>query len=1285
MNSLADFVLAYTDDEALAPLIAELRSNPSIGTIILVGPQASRSVYCAESGTIGLDIDNLSGTKLLRLLTQKVVGEFAFLYLSTHSLKLHYRALSRMLQVASSQHAALLYSDRYDSCGPHPTIDYQAGALRDDFDFGSLLLVRTDLLRRFIDSMSPRYRYAGLYALRLYLSRQGMVFHLREYLYTEIETDLRASGQKQFDYVNPSNRLVQQEMERACTEHLKIVGAWLAPDEFDELPPDSTDYAVEASVIIPVRNRVRTIADAVRSVFSQQADFAFNVIVVDNHSDDGTAEALAPFAADSRLVVLRPERTDLGIGGCWDYAVRSPHCGRYAVQLDSDDLYSGPDTLTRIVEAFRRNKAAMVIGSYRMVNFNLETLPPGLIAHTEWTADNGRNNALRINGLGAPRAFRTDILRSVGFPNTSYGEDYALGLCLSRHYRIARIFDELYLCRRWEGNSDATLSVERQNLNNAYKDSLRTMEVEARKRLVARWNRGVDEEFVQHFFNQELKHWTEAAARFQSLSEHVQTRELATDDFRLMVQHNPVRIVSTGASIDKKAIKKRPCFLCDVNRPAEQHELPMLGTLQVLVNPFPILPGHLTIPTRRHVPQHYGNFLHKIDTLVWNLPHHLIFYNGPRCGASAPDHAHLQGGARGVVPIERDWKQFETRLEKIYPLSPAEVAETEERGYNVQTAGIFLLKGYACPAFVVQGYVPGSEPFLLSRLLEALPTAEGANEPDFNLLAWRQNGGNSGQDYLVNVVFPRRRHRPECYAATGKAQYIVSPGAIDMGGLIITPREEDFSRLTPRIAQGILKEVSITDAEASAIARKLHSAKPQRRGDEETKTPIFTEEPLVSVGLMNAAQLRFTLNGSYTAKGMPVAGEQQISYSEGAIEWGGNVYSELLFCPETDDATFTIEDVVIGKDFHWQQTRRQTFSGRLRIIVDEEKLVAINEVGAETYLKSVISSEMNATSSLQLLKAHAVVSRSWLFSQIRGRLKAGANGGGGFFSFVHRGGEFIRWQDRNDHTLFDVCADDHCQRYQGTTNALLANVEQAVSETAGEVLMADGELCDARFSKCCGGVSERYGACWDDHEFSYLQPVRDNAAEGPMPDLSIEAEAERWIMNHDEAFCNTHDEELLHQILNDYDLATADFYRWQQSLSQADAARFATERLGCDFGDILRYEPVERSASGRLVKLRIVGTKATMVVGKELEIRRLLSATHLYSSAIVINAECPDSNGVPASFSIHGAGWGHGVGMCQIGAAVMGNEGYSYDRILGHYYHGADLVKLYASPENEPS
>lgn len=392
----------------------------------------------------------------------------------------------RLIQVAESTQAALVYSDYYKVIDgmltPHPVIDYQTGSIRDDFDFGSVLAIRADLVAVWAElDESMRYDHVGLYSMRLFLSRCDMIFHLDEFLYIEDETDLCKSGEKQFDYVDPRNREVQKELEQAATVHLAEIGALVDTGKYQSPNLYVGEFPVEASVIIPVRDRVRTIRDAVESALSQQCGFLFNIIVVDNHSTDGTSDILNALSAGCpSLHVIVPERKDLGIGGCWNEAINSEFCGRFAVQLDSDDLYSSPQTLQRIHDAFYEQEAAMIIGSYRMCNFQLETLPPGLIDHAEWTDANGPNNALRINGLGAPRAFFTPLLREIQFPNTSYGEDYAMGLAFSRRFRIGRIFDELYLCRRWEGNSDAALSQDKINRNNLYKDRLRSIEIMAR-------------------------------------------------------------------------------------------------------------------------------------------------------------------------------------------------------------------------------------------------------------------------------------------------------------------------------------------------------------------------------------------------------------------------------------------------------------------------------------------------------------------------------------------------------------------------------------------------------------------------------------------------------------------------------------------------------------------------------------------------------------------------------------------------------------------------------------
>ena len=438
------------------------------------------------------NIDFISGvpfnsTEALREIAKTVGGTYFILYTKPHPLEMGEFAVERMAAVADDMSADMVYADHYELVSgedgkevrrKHPLIECQKGALRNDFDFGSVLLFRTESFKAAVDSMDKDWNWGALYDLRL---RMGRIVHINEYLYTEVETDLRKSGEKQFDYVDPRNREVQIEMEKICTDHLKRIGGYLEPVFKEPQPAEGQVFPVTATVVIPVFNRIRTVRDAVESALSQECDFPFNVIVVDNHSTDGTTALLEEIAAkDERLIHVVPTRNDLGIGGCWNQAVHHEKCGEFAVQLDSDDVYSGTDTLTKIVNAFREQKCAMVVGTYQMTDFSMNPIPPGIIDHREWTEDNGRNNALRINGLGAPRAFWTPLLRTINLPNTSYGEDYALGLRISREYRIGRIYDVLYCCRRWEGNSDAALEIEKVNANNLYKDRIRTWELEAR-------------------------------------------------------------------------------------------------------------------------------------------------------------------------------------------------------------------------------------------------------------------------------------------------------------------------------------------------------------------------------------------------------------------------------------------------------------------------------------------------------------------------------------------------------------------------------------------------------------------------------------------------------------------------------------------------------------------------------------------------------------------------------------------------------------------------------------
>lgn len=435
------------------------------------------------------------------------------------------------------------------------------------------------------------------------------------------------------------------------------------------------------------------------------------------------------------------------------------------------------------------------------------------------------------------------------------------------------------------------------------------------------------------------------------------------------------------------------------------------------------------------------------------------------------------------------------------------------------------------------------------------------------------------------------------------------------------------------------------------------------------------KEPEISVGIVNAQEIHFTLNARFLAKGETVSGNQQVSFEEGGILWNGNVYRELTFTPLDEDSSFSLYDVTIGINFHWERQETQSFIGTLKLVVYEGKITAINILPAEDYLTSVISSEMNATSSLEFLKAHAVVSRSWLLAQIEKR-KAMSKKQGDFFSFVKTDTEYIRWYDREDHTIFDVCADDHCQRYQGITKATNQSVAEAVKATSGQVMMYKNSICDARFSKCCGGITEEFDTCWENKKYPYLTAVRDDKNDIAMPDLTIEEEADKWIRSTPDSFCNTHDKHIISQILNNYDQETTNFYRWKVRYTQEELAELIRTNTKCDYGQIIDLIPVERGKSGRISKLKIVGTLKTLIIGKELEIRRTLSDTHLFSSAFVVD-KGPQQDDVPAWFELTGAGWGHGVGLCQIGAAVMGEKGYNYNDILLHYYKDADIRKLY--------
>ena len=824
---------------------------------------------------------------------------------------------------------------------------------------------------------------------------------------------------------------------------------------------------------------------------------------------------------------------------------------------------------------------------------------------------------------------------------------------------------------------------------------------------------------MQGLIDRQLAGWPEAARRYRDLRE-VQTKEITIGGMPVRVQYNPARAVSTLARTDAASIAARPCFLCRENRPQQQEAMPFEGCdgrrYEILVNPFPIFPEHFTVPAVDHVPQRIAGRFPDMLRLADTFPDMTVFYNGPESGASAPDHFHFQMGCRGFLPVERHFGL----------LGPRTVMRPG-------AAVIALTSAYIPGLPVITAPDAKSAEAAFLRVLRSLPVSPRTGEPQLNILCWKER---TDSDTVFRIlVIPRKAHRPSCYYAPEGEAVRISPASVDLGGVFIVPVEEDFRRANAEVLQSIIRETVDT-----------------------------SWQPVIDVGLLTAPELRVRFNQPFSISGIHgqeelsgdrdnISGEQTFRLSEGKVEWQGKHYTKLEFRALNESISgqhgisgaetgFTLHKVKIGINFHWEREEDQMFSGGLTVLPAGEGLVAINSVPVEDYLLSVISSEMNGDAPEEFLKAHAVISRSWLLARPTlgggdNKLADGEAGSctdhspehpvsgelsdsDGDSSEGHSGPErIIRWYDREDHTLFDVCADDHCQRYQGLLRAGNANIRRAVEATRGLVLTdgPDGSICDTRFSKCCGGVSERFSACWADEDFTYLQAIRDTYAEnstspaGSVPDLSDEQTAREWILSSPEAFCNTADSCLLSTVLNSYDQETADFYRWKVEYTQAGLSDLLRRRSGIDFGDVLELRPLKRGASGRIIELLIRGTLRTVIVGKELEIRRWLSESHLYSSAFVVDTvyeQRPDIsetvttgaypvggpvNGghavdthmnsethptpIPVRFILHGAGWGHGVGLCQIGAAAMSARGCTFDRILAHYFRGSSLTRLY--------
>lgn len=794
-----DCFIPYISKEQAAVTIQSLKDSGMVNQIFLLSQTA---VEDAEYPV--LVSPSLYHTETLRKIREAVTTDYFMIYFKEEPLKLVPGALNRLLATASQSNYDWVYCDYFAIENGQevaaPLIDYQEGSVRDDFDFGALSLISSAALDNHLDSpfyVFDQLEYAAWYHFRLGL--EDNIFHLAERLYVVLESDLRKSGEKQFDYVDPRNRSRQIEMEKVFVKQLISRSKWLIPGVYSPLQLQNGDFKYEASVIIPVRNRVRTISDAIESVLSQETTFPFNLLIVDNYSNDGTSEIIEKYTSDKRVKHIIPEDTHLGIGGCWNRALLDEDCGRFAVQLDSDDLYSSPATLQKVVDKFYEENCAMVIGSYRMCNFQLETLPPGMIDHKEWTENNGRNNALRINGLGAPRAFYTPIAREILFPNTSYGEDYAMGLAISSRYRIGRIYDELYLCRRWEGNSDAALSREKVNANNFYKDSIRTAAIHTRNY----------HEIWQELLCMQLATWPETMKRYLDLWYEVKTSTFQTATGTLAAQFNPARMVSTGAKMDK--VGERPCFLCEKNRPENQITLfRNLDGFETLINPFPILPVHFTVPCLLHTDQRISGQFGNFQEVACSFPDMVTFYNGPRCGASAPDHLHFQCGAKHILPLIKDFTAIAQKLQAAEPLVKDE------------DVTVYLYKDYFYPMLVVVNPLGVENDAVMQKLYDILPVQEGEPEPGMNLLSWIAPDSLGCEEAQITVIIPRKKHRPDCYFAENEEdKLMVSPGALDMAGLLITPRQEDFEKLTAEKAVQILKEVTYSNQEIESACKNL--------------------------------------------------------------------------------------------------------------------------------------------------------------------------------------------------------------------------------------------------------------------------------------------------------------------------------------------------------------------------------------------------------------------------------------------------------------------------------
>ena len=684
---------------------------------------------------------------------------------------------------------------------------------------------------------------------------------------------------------------------------------------------------------------------------------------------------------------------------------------------------------------------------------------------------------------------------------------------------------------------------------------------------------------LNKFIKDQLSVWQLASSNFRALKT-APSREVDVFGLKCRIQYNPRRVISSTADTSPAAIASRKCFLCADNRPKEQFHLGFEGrkgrNYHIQINPYPIFRGHLVIVRDEHIPQEIWHHFPDMLDFAARYKDYLVFYNGPSSGASAPDHLHFQAIPKHNLPLEEVVDEFLDH--------PGEPLAT------VKDASLYKFDGYARGVFALKATTSKSLAKLFYRLLDCTDRGKGEEEPMFNLYAYVKNG-----EYRTIVVM-RSAKRSHHFYSEGADHLTISPGAADIAGLFVAPFREDYDKADTALLEELLSEVCISEDEQNMIVWRL-----------------TRHQEKISVGLLSAKEIRFEIISDG-------AGPQTVKWHDGRISYNGMLYDELYFDSMTlstlfAEASFILYDVVIGIDFHWQQKRTFKYAGGLKFIVEGDRITAVNCIGMEDYLMSVISSEMKSSASIELLKAHAVISRSWLKARLRD----------------HKAG----------HEHFDVCADDHCQRYQGLTMAVGDDVCRAIDRTWGQVLEYGGDICDTRYSKCCGGRTELFSTCWEDVDLPYLQSVED-------------------------PFCDCENSSILSQVLNDYDLHTADFHDWTVQYTTDELSELVRTRTGIDFGTIVALEAVERGPSGRIKYLRITGTLREEVIGKELAIRKALSSSHLKSSAFEIEK-------TPDGFVLKGRGWGHGVGLCQIGAAAMAAQGYDYRQILSHYYVGAEI------------